>query len=49
MKKVYLITVPNQDGKSAPLVFVTDDISLITGKYPMFMIQQVDFVTDGLS
>lgn len=45
MKKVYIISVPSSDGKSPAIVFVTDDLSSITGKYPVFMIQEVDFIT----
>lgn len=37
----YLITIP-QAG-SQPKQFITDDIAWLTGKYPYFMIQKIDF------
>lgn len=37
----YLITIPQAN--SQPKQFITDDISWLTGKYPYFMIQKIDF------
>lgn len=49
MKQVYLITIPSDNPNSKPTFVVTDDLRNVTGKYPFFMVQLVDFVTNGLS
>lgn len=46
MKKVYLITVPSERQGEKPDMFIVDDLSLVTGKYPFFMIQMVEYVTE---
>lgn len=49
MKKVYLITIPSDKQGVPAVLFVTDDIKNVTGKYPVMMIQQVDFISNELS
>lgn len=44
MEKVYLITIPSKEQGAAPLMFVTDDVNKVTGKYDYFLIQQVEFL-----
>lgn len=46
MKKVYLITVPSEQPNNKPLQFVVDDVTLVTNKYPFFMIQSIDYVLE---
>lgn len=44
MKKVYLITVPSERQGEKPEQFVVENVASITGKYPFFMIQQIDYI-----
>lgn len=44
MKKMYLIIVPSKDGQTISKKFVTDDITILTGKFPFFTIESIDFV-----
>lgn len=46
MDYVYLITVPSENQNGKPLQFVVSDVSIVTGKYPFFMIQKVDFIKE---
>lgn len=38
----YLITVP-QDGKQ--IKFITDNLINVTGKYPLFFVEKIDFIS----
>jgi len=39
MKDLFLITVPGNPVEK----FVTDDITLLTGKYPLFLIEKIEY------
>lgn len=39
MKDLFLITIPGNPVEK----FVTDDISSLTGKYPLFLIEKIEF------
>lgn len=45
MKEFYLITVPSKNPNEKPVQFVVSDLAVVTGKYPFFMIQKVDYIT----
>lgn len=43
MKKVYLVTIPANQQGVPPTMMVVEDLSIVTGKYPYFMIQEVEY------